>query len=124
MLFNIRANSVNGFKTCTPSIYRNNLVCKLGCLEDDSLRHCMICPVIDQQVGKTSTRLGDMFETTTTPSCIYIYKEKHSKDCPYIEGSVAYQGAKVLDTSTPVSAGGAWERIGLPYSNPTMPFFM
>ena len=30
-LFNIRANTVNGFKTCFPSIYRNNLNCKLGC---------------------------------------------------------------------------------------------
>ena len=55
-LFNLRANSVNGFKMCTPSIYRNNLLCKLGCLEDDSLEHSMICTVIDNHIGKTSAR--------------------------------------------------------------------
>ena len=125
MLFNIRANSVNGFKTCTPSIYRNNLVCKLGCCEDDSLHHCMICPVIDQQIGKTSARLSDMFETTLQQhQAVSIFIKRNLVRTALIEGSVADQGANVLDTSTPASAGGAGERIGLPDSNPTMPFFM
>ena len=125
MLFNIRANSVNGFKTCTPSIHRNNLVCKLGCLEDDSLHHCMICPVIDQKVGKRSARVSDMFETTLQQQrAVSTFIKRNSVRTALIEGSVAYQGAKVLDTSTPASAGGAGERIGLPDSNPTMPFFI
>ena len=43
-LINIRENSVNSFKMCTLSIYRNNTNCKLGCLDDDIINHCMICP--------------------------------------------------------------------------------
>ena len=60
-LFNIRANCVNGFKMCTPSIYRNNTNCKLGCLEDDTINHCMICPVLDNKIGQTSARLNEIF---------------------------------------------------------------
>ena len=51
-LCNLRANSVDGFKMYTPSIYRN----KLGCLEDDSLENSMICRVIDYHIDKTSAR--------------------------------------------------------------------
>ena len=41
-LFNMRANTVNSFKMCFTSLYRNDLKCKLGCQEEDSLEHCMI----------------------------------------------------------------------------------
>ena len=41
MLFNVRGNTVNGFKMSCSSMYRNNTHCKLGCLEEDSLDHYM-----------------------------------------------------------------------------------
>ena len=38
-LFNMRADTVNGFKKCFPILHENNLQCKLGCWDEDSIRH-------------------------------------------------------------------------------------
>ena len=63
-LFNIRANTVNGFKTCFPSMYRNNLNCKLGCTDSlDSIEHCMNCKIIDMHVGICQEPISFIFET-------------------------------------------------------------
>ena len=50
-LFNVRANTVNSFKMCFTSMFRNDLNCKLGCLSEDSLAHCMTCDVPDEHTG-------------------------------------------------------------------------
>ena len=53
-LFNMRANTINGFKMCFSSMHRNDTMCKLGCMEEDSLQHCMDCGVISQKIGRIS----------------------------------------------------------------------
>ena len=42
-LFNMRANTVSGYKTCFSSFYQNDTLCKLGCPEPDSIDHCFRC---------------------------------------------------------------------------------
>ena len=42
-LFNMRANTVNGFKKCFPKCYANDIKCKLGCLSEDSINHIFQC---------------------------------------------------------------------------------
>ena len=49
-LFNMRADTVNGIKKCFPKLYENNIQCKLGCLEEDSINHIYKC----RQLGKSS----------------------------------------------------------------------
>ena len=88
MWFNARGNSVIGFKMCNPSIYRNNLACKLGCLEEDSLYHSMICPVIDNQTGKTNARLGDLFGTTLQQQqAVIIFMKKTQFEMPSLRAA-------------------------------------
>ena len=53
-LFNMRANTINGFKMCFSSMHRNYTMCKLGCMEKDSLQHCMDCGVISPKNGRIS----------------------------------------------------------------------
>ena len=51
-IFNIRANTVNEFKTSFPSLDRKNLNCKQGYLDTlDSLEYCMNCKVINNKIG-------------------------------------------------------------------------
>ena len=54
MLFNMGANTVNGFKMCFTSMHRSDLRCKLGCQANDSLDHCMSCQAITNKAGKTN----------------------------------------------------------------------
>ena len=102
-LFNIRANTVNGFKACFPSINRNNLNCKLGCLDClDSLEHCMNCKFLDIHAGICQEPI----------SFVYEILDKHNKQSESLfqEATLeqaswralrAYQGLEILDTSPP-----------------------
>ena len=55
MIFNMRANTINGFKMCFTSMHRNDAMCKLRSMEEDSLQHCMKWGVISQRIGKNSS---------------------------------------------------------------------
>ena len=113
-LFNVRANTVNSFKMCFTSMNRNNLNCRLGCLEEDSLEHCMSCPVIDQHIGRPPIPIIDVFKTKEKQKqAIDTFIARSTLRTALLEGSGAYQGSSILDTSTP-APGGAGERIGLP----------
>ena len=46
----MRADTVNGIKKCFPKLYENNIQCKLGCLEEDSINHIYKC----RQLGESS----------------------------------------------------------------------
>ena len=60
-LFNMRANTVNGFKKCFPTFYKNDINCKLGCSSEDTINHIFQCT----QLGEPSKiRNEDIFGTT------------------------------------------------------------
>ena len=40
-------------------MYKNNTLCKLGCIEPDSLDHCFRCAIVDSKSSKTSVSLLD-----------------------------------------------------------------
>ena len=115
LIFNIRANTVNGFKMCFTSIYRNNLNCKLGCNTPDTIDHCMTCEKLDIHMGKTHVEISDIFSDTAhvQKEAIQIFMARRSTREAITDGTMAYQGLIVLDTSTPASVGGAGARRGL-----------
>ena len=42
-LYNLRANTVNGYKMCFPNAFQNAKTCKLGCNEEDAIAHAYSC---------------------------------------------------------------------------------
>ena len=110
LLFNLRANTVNGFKMCFTSIYRNDLKCKLGCQENDTLAHCISCKVIDTKMHKSSNiNFNAIFATNEVQKNIVLkFTYRMNIRNSLIEQEVrAYQGSQILDNSTPALAGGA-----------------
>ena len=107
LLFNLRANTVNGFKMCFTSIYRNDLKCKLGCQENDTLAHCISCKVIDTKMHKSSNiNFSAIFATKEEQKNIVLeFTYRMNIRNSLIEQ--AYQGSLILDNSTPALAGGA-----------------
>ena len=113
-LFNARANTVNTFKMCFTSMHRNNLNCRLGCLTEDSLEHCMTCTIIDKHVGKSKELFSDIFkQVVQQKQAVKTFIARKNIRTALLEGPGAYQGSAILDTSTPAPAGGAGERSGL-----------
>ena len=99
--------------------YRDNLNCKLGCLEEDTLNQCMICTVIDNQIGKTSARMyAILLVPEKNQQAVSIFMKRKSVRTAILEGRTANHGQTILDASTLASVGGAGERIGIPYINP------
>ena len=113
-LFNVRANTVNSFKMCFTSMFRNDLNCKLGCLSEDSLAHCMSCDVLSEHIGIQHELFSDMFSVPDKQKlAIQTFILRSKLRTALLEGQGAYQGSTILDTSTPALEGGAGERIGL-----------
>ena len=57
MVFNIRANTVTGYKACFKTLYQSNMNCKLGCPVEDSIEHVFKCKKIDECSMKTNISL-------------------------------------------------------------------
>ena len=104
-LFNLRASTINGYKSSTSSMYRKNMGCKLGCLEVDSPAHTLQCGVIRRHIGSKHTvvKFDDIFSNTDKQRIVlsqFILKDvKRSVLLKERETSSAYQGL-VLDVST------------------------
>ena len=60
-LFNLCANTVNGYKMCFPSVYRSDKSCKQGCQIADSIDHLYNCVIIDRSCGETETSLNGVY---------------------------------------------------------------
>ena len=112
LLFNMRANTVNSFKMCFTSLYRNDLKCKLGCQEEDSLDHCMNCKIIDTKLNISSDiNISAIFATKEQQKKIVLeFTQRMNTRNTMIEELRAYQGSQILDESTPALAGGAGDR--------------
>ena len=114
MLFNMRSNTVNGFKMCFSSLYRNDTSCKLGCQEQDSLDHCMRCKIISQKIGgNLIVEIAAIFSTEIEQRItVAEFIKRMNIRAALLKGSWAYQGTQILDTSTTAMAGGAEDRRG------------
>ena len=114
LAFNVRANTLNGFKMCFTSMYRDNLNCKLGCDIEDSFEHCMSCDILDQILGSTQFKINDISNNCAElqKEAVKIFTLRKNKRAEILEQHGAYQGQIILDTSTPAVAGGAGEEEG------------
>ena len=106
MLFNMRSNTVNGFKMCFPNFYKSNTFCKLGCLEQDSIVNCFSCAAIDSQTIKTSVSVRNIFDTEDKQKEAVTEVMKQTKVRDSLLADSASQGI-ILDTSTSDGTGGA-----------------
>ena len=106
---------MNGFKTCFPSIYRNNLNCKLGCLDClDSLEHCMNCKIIDIHAGICQEPISFVFETLDKQKeAVMKFISRRNIRAALLEGSQGLPGPGDTGHKHAGSAGGAGERRGL-----------
>ena len=113
-LFNLWSNTVNGYKMCFPSVYKNDKSCKLGCLEDDSIDHLYTCVIIDRTCGKTKTRFSGVYASLPEQKeAASIFIKRHNTRSSIIEAVTASQGPRqILDTSTQADAGGAGASAG------------
>ena len=114
-LFNLRSNTVNGYKMCFPSVYRNDKSCKLGCLVYDSIDHLYTCVIIDKSCGKTKTRFSGVYASLPEQKeAASIFIKRHNTRSSIIEAVTASQGPRqILDTSTQADAGGAGASTGV-----------
>jgi hypothetical protein len=107
-MFNIRANTVNGFKACFPSVYRNNPECKLGCTEEDTLDHVFKCKAIDSKSEATLVRKESIFGNEKEQNkAVTIFMKRHATRTAMLTAAAASQGLRILDTSTPAGCAGA-----------------
>ena len=95
-------------------MYRNNLNCKLGCDVEDSFDHCMNCDILNQFLGNTQFRINDISNNCAElqKEAVKIFTLRKNKRAEILEQHGAYQGQKILDTSTPAVAGGAGKEEG------------
>jgi hypothetical protein len=109
MLFNMRANTVNGYKDCFPSAYRDDPKCKLGCNEGDSIDHVFCCPKINIQLHNTNERKDAIFANESEQyEAVSMFMKIHSIRTALLADATASQGHReILDTSTPAAAGCA-----------------
>jgi hypothetical protein len=110
MLFNMRADTVNGFKSCFSSLYRNNPGCKLSCKEEDSIRHSFSCLKINISPTYHQVQYEDIFsEVQQQKAAVQKFITINTIRSALLASDPAYQGL-VLDTAPPAPAGEA----GLP----------
>ena len=110
-LFDMRANTVNGFKKCFPTLYANDIQCKLGCSNEDSISHILKCTQLGVSSEITDT---DIFGSTKQQhKAVTVFLQRCSQRSGLLadRASQGLQG-QVLDTSTLASAGGARTSTG------------
>ena len=113
-IFNIRANTVNGYKTCFPSIYRNDLNCKLGCLDSlDSLEHCMSCTVINTKLGICQESISQIFDNLDQQIlAVRIFISRNNVRTAILQEREGLPGLDNTGHEHTGPAGGAGERRG------------
>ena len=113
-IFNIRANTVNGYKTCFQSIYRNDLNCKLGCLDSlDSLEHCMSCTVINTKLGLCQETISQIFDKLDKQIlAVRIFISRNNVRTALLKQLEGLPGLDNTGHEHTGSAGGAGERRG------------
>ena len=111
-LFNLRAESLNGFKACFRSVFSQDLRCRLGCQEEDNFDHIYSCSVLNQYIQPTDINIDAIYQDIQQQQRAvqeFIHRERVRS--VLIQAS---QGlSKILDTSTRAAAAarGAGERL-------------
>ena len=92
LVFNIRANTVNGFKMCFTSMYRNNLNCKLGCNTPDTIDRRMTCEELNVHIGKTHIIIDDIYSdrTDVQKEAVQVFMTRRSTREVISDGTRAY----------------------------------
>ena len=110
-LFNMRADTINSFKMCFPSVYRNNKTCKLLCSEEeDSISHIFKCKALNKLENNTNPQYEAMFsEIISQKQAVSRLMILQCSRVSLLQSDTAYQGI-ILDTCAPAKAGGAGER--------------
>ena len=80
-VFNLRTNTINGYKMCFTKAYPDDKTCKLGCLEEDSISHSYSCKVINLQDDESSIEYSSLYSTIVDQkkSSSIIHKKKQHK---------------------------------------------
>ena len=115
-IFNMRANTVNSFKICFPTLYTNDTLCKLGCQGEDSIRHVFQCEELGPQ---SNINYNDIFSNESMKKEVVVEFLRRCQLRSAVLAARASQGQQLLDTSTQAAAGGAGGRareMSLPVS--------
>ena len=111
LLFNMRADTINGYKMCFSSANRHDTQCKLKCNNEHSIKHAFDCHMIKTHGGYSNASYigiyGNLKQQKDTVSCFIRIQTIRSA---LLAGS-AYQG-HILDTATPATAQEAGEAPG------------
>ena len=108
LLFNMRADTINGYKMCFSSVNQDDTQCKLKCNNEDSISHAFKCHVIKKHVGHSDASYvgiyGNVKQQKDTVSYFITIQNIRST----LLAGGAYQG----HTATPAPAGEAGEAPG------------
>ena len=110
-VFNMRGNTVNGFKKCFPTFYANDIQCKLGCLNEDSISHLLKCTQLGVSSEITDTDIFGSTKQQHEAVTVFIQRCSQRSGLLADRASQGLQG-QILDTSTLASAGGARTSTG------------
>ena len=109
ILFNMRASTLNGFKMCFPSVYRNDKQCKLQCLDEDTIEHTFTCHKLKHQDKNPSVHFSAIFASVNhQKNAVSKFIKLLTIRSALLEAGPAYQGI-VLDTAASATAGVAGE---------------
>ena len=93
MLFNLRANTVNGFKMCFKSAYIGNEMCNLGCASVDSLSHIFSCEELNKHIEKTHINLNTIYASIDDQKeAVSEFILRQNIRVRILESDVTYQG--------------------------------
>ena len=108
LLFNMRADTINGYKMCFSSVNQDDTQCKLKCNNEDSISHAFNCHMIKKHVGLSDASYvgiyGNVKQQKDTVSYFITIQNIRST----LLAGGAYQG----HTATPAPAGEAGEAPG------------
>ena len=114
-LFNLRAETLNGFKTCFSSVFSQDLRCRLGCQEEDNFDHIYCCSILNQYIQPTDINIGGIYQDIKQQQrAVQEFIQREKVRSVLIQADPASQGlSKILDTSTRAAAAarGAGERL-------------
>ena len=99
----MKADTVNGIKKCFPKLYENNIQCKLGCIDEESINHIYQC----KQLGESSLIRKEAIHGRELQKVEAV--SEFIRRCSLRSAVLADSASQgpVLDTSTLAAARGA-----------------
>ena len=114
-LFNLRAETINGFKACFSSAFLQDSKCRLGCQEEDNFSHIYSCRILNQYIQPTNINIDAIYnDISQQQQAVKEFLHTERIRSALIQADPASQGlSKILDTSTRAAAAarGAGGRL-------------